>query len=85
MNDSDRNDQLVLLNDRLASALLDLITSGEAKAADLNVARQFLKDNNLSALLTNYEDPDEDAPHLKIADELARQLQEQDAFDEKSA
>jgi len=82
---NDRNDKLVELNDMLADALLKLITSGEAKAADLNVARQFLKDNNLSALLDSYEDPEEDAPHFKIAEALAAQLKEQDDFEEQSA
>ena len=31
----------------LAQGLLDRIKSGEATAADLGVARQFLKDNNI--------------------------------------
>ena len=34
----------------LAKHILDLIKSGEAKAWDLNVARQFLKDNGVECL-----------------------------------
>ena len=34
----------------LAKHILDLIKSGEAKAGDLNVARQFLKDNGVECL-----------------------------------
>ena len=34
----------------LARHILDLIKSGEAKASDLNVARQFLKDNGIECL-----------------------------------
>ena len=34
----------------LAKHILDLIKSGEAKAGDLNVARQFLKDNGIECI-----------------------------------
>lgn len=34
----------------LGQALLDKIQSGEATAGDLNVARQFLKDNGIDIL-----------------------------------
>jgi len=77
-----RDDKLIELNDRLAEALLQLITSGEAKAADLNVARQYLKDNNLSVLLGSYEDPEKDSPIFKLADESQKEL---DDFDQQSA
>ena len=36
----------------LAKHILDLIKSGEAKAGDLNVARQFLKDNGIECIAT---------------------------------
>ena len=36
----------------LAKCLLDMIKSGEAKASDLNVARQFLKDNGIECIPT---------------------------------
>ena len=34
----------------LAKHILDLIKSGEAKAGDLDVARQFLKDNGIECI-----------------------------------
>tara|TARA_B100000214_G_scaffold275557_1_gene205549 strand:+ start:63 stop:284 length:222 start_codon:yes stop_codon:yes gene_type:complete len=34
----------------LAQELLDKVKSGEAKAGDLNVARQFLKDNGVECI-----------------------------------
>jgi len=39
-----------LMQSELAKELLRKITSGEASAADLNVARQLLKDNNIDAV-----------------------------------
>ena len=44
----DRNLELLkTIHYELAKHILDLIKSGEAKAGDLNVARQFLKDNGI--------------------------------------
>lgn len=43
-------DFLEALHNALAIALADRIKSGEATPADLNVARQFLKDNNISVV-----------------------------------
>jgi hypothetical protein len=40
---------LKLLHEGVGRALLERIQSGEANAADLNVARQFLKDNGIDA------------------------------------
>lgn len=37
------------MHNELAQQLLAKLQSGEATAADLNVARQFLKDNEVSA------------------------------------
>lgn len=37
------------LHEGVGRALLERIQSGEANAADLNVARQFLKDNGIDA------------------------------------
>ncbi len=34
----------------LAQELLDKVKSGDAKAGDLNVARQFLKDNGVECI-----------------------------------
>jgi hypothetical protein len=43
---------LELLHAALAKSLADKIAKGEATAADLNVARQFLKDNGIDAVPT---------------------------------
>lgn len=45
-------DLLADLHKVLAEQLLDRIKNPEAKSADLNVARQFLKDNGIEALAT---------------------------------
>ena len=39
------------LHEGVGRALLERIQSGEANAADLNVARQFLKDNGIDATI----------------------------------
>ena len=41
---------LETLHECLAKELLGKIQSGEAKAGDLNVARQFLKDNGIEGI-----------------------------------
>lgn len=40
------------LHNELAQMLRDKIRAGEATAADLSVARQFLKDNNVTSTVT---------------------------------
>jgi len=40
----------------LARHLAEILKSGEATPAHLNVARQFLRDNNIECLGTNNED-----------------------------
>ena len=57
------------LHVELAQLLLDKIRSGDAKASDLNVARQFLKDNGIEGL------PVDNTPLKDLVDELP--------FDEK--
>tara|TARA_R100001463_G_C3419805_1_gene210138 strand:- start:171 stop:380 length:210 start_codon:yes stop_codon:yes gene_type:complete len=52
------------LHDRLAEDLLERINSGEASSAELNVARQFLKDNGIDANLQN------DTPLINLAKTL---------------
>ena len=52
------------LHIELAQTLLDRVRSGEAKASDLNVARQFLKDNGIEGL------PVENTPLKDLVDEL---------------
>jgi len=41
------------LHEVLASILLDRIRDPECKSAELNVARQFLKDNDITAIPTD--------------------------------
>jgi len=48
----------------LAVHILDLIKSGEAKAGDLNVARQFLKDNGIECI------PVETSPMTELMNNL---------------
>ena len=43
-------DMMALLHQTLAENLLARIKDPEAKSSDLNVARQFLKDNGIDAL-----------------------------------
>jgi hypothetical protein len=52
------------LHKELAIKLKDRITSGEATAAELNVARQFLKDNGIDAA------PKGESPLGDLANEL---------------
>jgi|TARA_B100001964_G_scaffold238383_1_gene303802 hypothetical protein len=44
------------LHGLLARHLSDILASGEATPAHLNVARQFLRDNNIECMGTNNED-----------------------------
>tara|TARA_Y100001968_G_C19293836_1_gene685579 strand:+ start:588 stop:815 length:228 start_codon:yes stop_codon:yes gene_type:complete len=50
MNSKDSKDLLEVLHSELIKELLDRIRTGEAKPSDLNVARQFLKDNGIECL-----------------------------------
>ena len=50
MSNSNMDKKLSKLHVLLADDLTNKIKSGEAKAGDLNVARQFLKDNDITAL-----------------------------------
>tara|TARA_R100001460_G_scaffold108272_2_gene158911 strand:- start:355 stop:579 length:225 start_codon:yes stop_codon:yes gene_type:complete len=52
------------LHDVLTQQLLDRVKSKDAKASDLNVARQFLKDNGIEAL------PVDNSPLKSLVDEL---------------
>ena len=53
----------------MAYKLLDKVKDPEVKSSDLNVARQFLKDNGIDAV------PVDDSPLQKLLDEMP--------FDEK--
>tara|TARA_R100000406_G_scaffold56203_2_gene38566 strand:+ start:16255 stop:16488 length:234 start_codon:yes stop_codon:yes gene_type:complete len=57
-------DILEALHSSLATELSQRIKSGEATAADLSVARQFLKDNGIDAFATN------DSPLQQLVDSL---------------
>jgi hypothetical protein len=52
------------LHTELATTLLDKVRSGTAKASDLNVARQFLRDNGIAGV------PVEHSPLKNLMDEL---------------
>ena len=65
------SEKLKELHEELAKVLLDRVKDPDAKSSDLNVARQFLKDNNVDAI------PTEDSHLQKLIEELP--------FDEKQA
>jgi len=52
------------LHDLLTQSLIDKIEAGEATAADLGVARQLLKDNNINAL------PNSGTPILRLSETM---------------
>ena len=57
-------EKLEELHDLLAETLLDRIRGDDVSPADLNVARQFLKDNGIDAI------PAKDTPMFNLALEL---------------
>ena len=74
----DNKDLMEVLHRTLAENLLSRIQDPDAKSADLNVARQFLKDNGIDALpvdnsplselvksLPDFNDDDADLSELK--------------------
>jgi hypothetical protein len=75
----DNKDLMEVLHRTLAENLLSRIQDPDAKSADLNVARQFLKDNGIDALpvdnsplselvksLPDFNDEDTDLSELKL-------------------
>ena len=48
-----QDDKLTELHGMLATILLEKIRDPEVKSAELNVARQFLKDNDITAIPTD--------------------------------
>jgi hypothetical protein len=75
----DSKDLMDILHRTLAEQLLSRVQDPEAKSADLNVARQFLKDNGIDALpvdnsplselvksLPDFNDDDTDLSELKL-------------------
>jgi hypothetical protein len=61
---SDLHELLANLHNKLATKLLARIQDGDATAADLSVARQFLKDNGIDSVAAP------GAPITKLADVL---------------
>ena len=57
-------DKLQRLHNVLTQELLNRVASGDASAGDLNVARQFLRDNHIEAL------PVADSPLKNLLDTL---------------
>jgi len=64
-----QDNNLKELHTRLAERLLERIKDKDVKASDLNVARQFLRDNGIDAV------PADNSPLQKLIDEMP--------FDEK--
>ena len=60
----DNKKALESLHTALVQELLDRIRTGDAKPSDLNVARQFLKDNGIEAI------PVDNSPLKALVDEL---------------
>ena len=58
------NDKLRELHGILAEKLLEKVKDPECKSADLNVARQFLRDNGIDAV------PTDDSPLQKLINEM---------------
>ena len=57
------------LHSTLTDVLIDRVKSGDAKAGDLNVARQFLKDNGIQCIPTEkngLEDIMNNLPDLEV-------------------
>mgnify|MGYP001449283251 FL=1 len=61
------------LHNKLAEVLLERVKEDEVKASDLNVARQFLKDNGIEGV------PVEDSTLKNLVDELPFDLDEKEA------
>ena len=67
-------DKLKELHNELTQKLLDKVKDPEAKASDLNVARQFLKDNGIEAL------PIDNSPLKSLVDELPFSDEEENIY-----
>ena len=59
-----QDDTLKELHTRLAERLLERIKEKDVKASDLNVARQFLRDNGIDAV------PTDNSPLQRLIDEM---------------
>ena len=65
------DEKLKELHGVLANELLKRVKDPEAKASDLNVARQFLKDNGIEAI------PTDNSPLKALVDELPFNTEEE--------
>ena len=68
--DNNVEKKLGKLHEQLTDKLLERIRDPEVKASDLNVARQFLKDNNIDCI------PTENNSLGKLAEELPFKVSE---------
>jgi len=64
MSENNTEKKLGKLHEQLTEKLLERIRDPEVKASDLNVARQFLKDNNIDCV------PQDNNDMSKLAEEL---------------
>jgi len=68
MSENNTEKKLSKLHEQLTEVLLEKVRDPEVKSADLNVARQFLKDNNVDCI------PSENNSMSKLAEELPFKL-----------
>jgi len=68
MSENNTEKKLGELHQQLTEKLLEKVRDPEVKSADLNVARQFLKDNNIDCM------PAENNSMSKLAEELPFKL-----------
>ena len=64
------NKTLELLHENLAVELLNKVKSGEATASEMNVARQFLKDNGIECIPTENNKMDDLMKNLPDLDAI---------------
>jgi hypothetical protein len=71
------SEKLKELHIELTKVLLDKVKDPEVKSSDLNVARQFLKDNNIEAI------PVDNSPLKALVDEMPFTVEEDLVYDGK--
>lgn len=70
MSENNTEKKLGKLHEQLTEKLLERIRDPEVKASDLNVARQFLKDNNIDCI------PSENNSLGELSEELPFKISE---------
>jgi hypothetical protein len=73
MTDETNDNLLIKLHKDLCEKLLELIKKEEVSSAELNVIRQFLKDNRIEGL------PNDDSALGKLVQELPEEFRNQQA------